>query len=482
MGKNRKKINIKYTCLGGARQVTGSCHLLTVYVESKEYNIIVDYGMVQDGTRKLNELYSLNKKDKPIDWNKIDNVILTHSHADHSSLLPISVMSGYQGDIIATAPTIKLTNLILSDSAFIQNRETERFNKTKEGKKNPLYPIYSQIHVEQTMGRFRGYDYNKEIVLNEHVTLTLKPTGHLLGACSPLVEVRCGDEVERVLFTGDTSASKAIPFTKKSNFKELKVDHIISEGTYGNKLQKKNNAKQKLKKHISETCLQNNGQLVIPVFAVGRSSSVIKYLYDVYQDNPTFNDIPIYLCSPMAVKSHKIYGDSDSFNFYNRDCHKYKDVFKWDKVECIEDYKTLESVVLNTKPKIVLCSSGMVVGGYSVAVSSGMLPHQNSTILFVGYQGLGTIGRNIMSSEYGDVIRIDSKNVKRKCNIDFINLSSHADYRMIISMFKTMRHTKIKNIILAHGDENALINFKDELDKEFNARIEIAEYNKVVKL
>jgi metallo-beta-lactamase family protein len=276
MGKN--KINIKYKCMGASKQVTGSCHLISTKVKNSEYNIVIDYGMVQNNLKKLNELHQINKKEKSVEWAKVDVIVLTHSHADHSGMLPVAVMNGFKGDIITTAPAMKLTELILSDSAFIQRRETERFNKTKEGKKNPIYPIYGERHVQLTMDRFKGYDYNTKIKLNDNITLTLFPAGHLLGACSPYIEVKADEEVKRILFTGDTSANKFLPFTKLPNFKDLKVDYVFSEGTYGDKIQGKNNVKQKLKKHIRETVIEGKGKLVIPVFSIGRSTSVIKYL------------------------------------------------------------------------------------------------------------------------------------------------------------------------------------------------------------
>lgn len=478
----KNKINIKYINLGAGKTVTGSCHLLKIYIKDRLYQLILDYGMFQNGTMKMNELYKYNKKDKSINWSEIDGIILSHSHADHVGLVPVAIMQGYDGHIITTAPNIKLSRLILTDSAFIQNKDCERYNKTKEGKRNPIYPIYGQRHVEQALDRFRGYDYNVPIKINEYITITLMPTGHLLGASSILIEARYEEEVERFLYTGDTSANKNMPFTKSPNFKDLKIDHLLSESTYGDRLQKKNNSKTKLKKYIKETCIDNKGQLMIPVFAVGRSSTIIKYLYDIYKENPEFNDIPVYLASPMACMAHRIHGEEDSFNFYNKKCEKDKDIFKWDKIQYIEEYKILEQNCLNNSSKIVLCSSGMISGGYSVAMASSILPHNDSTILFVGYQGLGTIGRNIMNSKHNEVIRIDSKNVKRKCNIDFINLSSHGDYKRIIDMFKTMRYTKIKNIILTHGDEDCINYFKNQLEKEFNSKIHVAEYNKTITL
>lgn len=480
MGK--KNINVVYKCLGASKSVTGSCGLITIKVNNKETNIIIDYGMVQNNTKSTGELFKINGADKPVKWENIDTIILSHSHADHVSLLPIAIINGYKGDIITTAPSMRLTRLILTDSAYLQNKECVRYNKTAKGKKNPIYPLYSQRHVESTLERFKGYDYNIPIKIDEYITITLKSTGHLLGASSIYIEVKDRMESETILFTGDTSGLKKLVFTKQPDFTDLKIDHIISEGTYGNRLQSKNNVKEKLKEHIENTCILNKGQLMIPVFSVGRSTSVVSYLYDLFKENPEFEKVPVYLASPMANKSHLIYGDSDSFNFYDEENEKYKGMFLWEHLQKIEDYTVLEKEVLNSEPKIILVSSGMISGGYSVAVATSVLPSEKNTILFCGYQGLGCNGRYILESELGKKIKIDNKEVKRNCNLDFMSMSSHGDYRDIINMFKTMRHKKIKTIFLQHGDLEALTEFKEHLNKEFNAEVVIANYNMIYKL
>lgn len=387
-------------------------------------------------------------------------------------------MNGYTGNIYCTAPTIELVRLILTDSAFIQDRECERYNQTKNGKKNPIYPIYSQRHVEITMEHMRGYDYNKPIVLNENITMWLKPTGHLLGACSVYIEVRNKDEVKQFLFSGDTSARKDVSFTTYPNFDGLKVSDIFIEGTYGDKLHKDIDVNNIIENTIVKTCIENKGQLMIPVFSIGRSTQVLAKLYDIYKNNPKLKDIPIYLASPMSCKAHDIYGHPDSFNFYNECDYKYKDMFDWDRVTYIDSYEKVEEKLLNKEPKICLVSAGMISGGYAVSVASSILPNSKNTILFVGYQGLGTSGRNILDSSVGQLINIDGKNVKRKCNIEFVGMSSHADYRQIIDMIKTMRHTKIKRIFLNHGEREVLNEFKKHLEKEFKCEIIISEKDK----
>lgn len=482
MAKNKSNIHIKYIPLGATKQVTGSCHLLKIDVGGKKCNIVIDYGMVQDGLKSMNELYRANKIDKGIKWSEIDYVILTHLHSDHSALLITPFMDGYAGNIICTAPTINFAEILLSDSAFIQLRETERYNNTKEGRKNPIYPIYGQRHVEDALPHFRGYDYNKPIKLSDEVTLTLLPAGHIIGACSPYIEVTDGVETKNLLFTGDISGYKELRFTKKPDYKDLKISYLFTESTYGNKTHKDIDIKKILREHVFNTCIKNKGQLMIPCFAIGRSTLMLSYLKEIFEESNLFNDIPIYLASPMAVKSHKIYGHEDSFNFYNKSDESQRDLFQWSKIEYIEEYKVVESHLLNNKVKIMVISSGMLEGGYSVSVATSVLPNHKNTILFSGYQGIGTTGRNILESELGQTISIDNKNVKRKCNVDFVSASSHADSGQIIEMIKSTRHTKIKKIFLNHGEESVLEEFKEKLENEFKSEIIISDYQKVYNL
>lgn len=402
---------------------------------------------------------------------------LTHM-PDHVGLAPTSIMNGYTGYIYSTAPTIEISKLILTDSAHIQEKETEKYNLTKAGKKSPLYPIYGQRHVELCLERFRGYDYNKPIKLSDEITMWLKPTGHLLGACSIYIEVKSGEESKRILFTGDTSANKELPFTMLPNFKDLKVDYLFTESTYGDKLHKYEDSIQKFADVIQKTCIENKGQLMLPIFSVGRSSTVLAQLYEVYQKHPQFKDIPIYLASPMSCQAHRLYGMNDSFNFYNKSDEKYREVFEWDRVTYIEKYDKVEEKLFNKEPKIIAVSAGMISGGYSVSVACSLLPDKNNTIMFVGYQGIGTNGRNIIESSFGQVINIDNKNVKRKCNVEFVSMSSHADYKQIIDMIKTMRHTKIKKVFLNHGESEVISEFKKHLEKEFKCEIIISEKDK----
>lgn len=391
-------------------------------------------------------------------------------------------MNDYTGHIYCTAPTLEISRLILTDSAHIQKKECEKYNLTQKGKKSPIYPIYGQRHVEMTLEHMRGYDYDKPIVLNEYITIYLKPTGHLLGACSVYIEIRHEDEVKTLLFSGDTSANKDVTFTKKPDFDGLKVSNLFIEGTYGNKVHQDSNNDEKIANIIRETCIKNKGQLVIPVFSVGRSTQILAKLFDLYKENGEFNDIPIYLASPMSCNAHAIYMNPDSFNFYNESDYKYKEMQKWDRIEFIDSYAKVEDRLFNKKPCIIAVSAGMISGGYSVSVASSVLPNNKNTIMFIGYQGLGTLGRTILESEEGEEINIDSKKVKRKCNLEFVGMSSHADYKQMILMIKTMRHTKMDRIFLNHGEKSVLHEFKTELENEFNCEIIVSEKGKSYSL
>ena len=420
MGR-QKDIEIYYSAKGATDEVTGSMHHIKVKTSNKEYQFIVDYGMLQDSTKHITSIYKQNSEDRKVDWSKIDFIILTHLHNDHSGLLPKAIVEGFEGDIITTAPTAKLAQIIMSDGAKIMEKECEKYNRTAKGKKNPLYPIYSSRHVSQTMNHIKGYDYNRKIVVNENIEITLKACGHILGASSPYITIKDGEQIKRLLFTGDVSYGKSLPFTRTGSYKDLKVDYLFTEATYGDRLQKKTNVNVKLKNTIKKTCLENKGTLLIPAFSMGRSTVMLKNVYDIITHDDDFEDIDVYFASPMANKANRIHFQDDSFNFMDKKWSKYKNMLELENFHWIEEYSVLEKAVLNnSKPKVVIASAGSIDAGYSNAIAERIISSPKNAILYCGYKFSRSIGDRIWNTEFGEVIKIGESTLKRKCDLDYI--------------------------------------------------------------
>ena len=464
--------------LGANKQVTGSCTLLQV----DNLNILVDYGITQDNTKSYSEIYEINNKELPVDASDIDILLVTHVHADHQNLAPLLVARGFKGSIITTALTAELMDISLRDSAYILNREAETINKKR--KNNKVLPLYLARHVDMTMGMVKGYDFNYPIKISEKVSVELLPSGHIAGAASIMITYCENDfSKKRVLFTGDTSGvlrDKA--FTMKPNFEKLKPTAIICESTYGDRLHSKVNPQVELEKHIRETVYEGKKTLLIPTFAIGRSTEVLHMLKKIYEENSDFESIPIFLASPMACKAHNVIGSSDSFNFYDGKWLEERDLWYWDRVTYIDNFKDVQSKLANGHPKIILASSGMIQGGYSSYLSTIFLPNKGSKILFCGYQGKLTTGDKTLNGEQ-KTISIDGVQVKKRADIAFLGgMSSHADQDELVELLSQVEKKKVKKIIINHGDTESSRSLAKELEKNFNSEIIIPDYKQIIKM
>ncbi len=477
------KINIQYRACGANGEVTGSCHHITIDLEDRKVQFVVDYGMVQDSTISMKELYKVNSENKNIDWEKVDFIILTHLHNDHSGLLPFAVASGFQGNIITTAPTAKLAHIIMSDGAFIMQKECLKYNKTVEGKKSPLYPIYGTRHVELAMERMRGYDFNKTIVIDENIEIVLKPNGHILGSASPYITIRQGEDVRRLLFSGDVSVGKQIAFTKTGKFDGLKVDYLWMEATYGDREQKKTKAIPIIKKMMEEVILNNKGTMLAPVFSMGRSTVFLREAFDIITHDERFKNIDVYFASPMACKANRIHFQKDSFSFMDSKWKKYKSMCDLPNFHFIEEYPDLEKAVLNnSKPKLIIASAGSLDAGYSNAVALKIMENSNNGILYCGYKFPRSLGERIWKTKKGEELKIGDKSYKRNCSLGVVNLSGHSDWTQLLDMILSMRHTKIKKVFLNHGNPDGLDFFKSKLKEKINGEIIITEKFESYKL
>lgn len=392
-------------------------------------------------------------------------------------------------NIRMTELSAKIAKIILEDTVHLHMKEVEKYNKNIKDKHKQMITYVTPKSTGDILNRIRSYSYNQEIILAEGITCKFLSAGHLSGASSILIEVREGEyKVERILFSGDTSGIKPIPFTKSLDIKEMKINHIISEATYNDRLISKNNCEKELEEYIKETCLEKKGKIVMPVFAVGRSSNMIYYLRRVYENNPQFEKIKIFLCSPMAVKSHKLLCDEENFEFYDEKWHEeIKLISKWVQVEYIDDFKYLQAKLANKEPCIYLASAGMVKA-YSEYIIGKLINHKNNRIIFCGYQADGTKGFTLVNGIQKSMTVEDNegkrKSVPIRATISSIDgLSGHADYRDLCNLWSSVEKKKLKNILLNHGNPEGMVFFKNELEKVLpNVNVKITKYNEIVRL
>ncbi len=464
--------------LGAILEITGSRILLTM---DDGYKILIDFGMKQSNLGNLEETLKWNGREFEFDVNDIDALVVTHSHADHSSLIPLLVKRGFKGKIITTAPTAEFCKISLPDSAKIMASDCHWANKRRP--KNKLVPLFTEKEAELVIDLMQCYDYNKEIILNDNIKLELLCAGHMLGACMPKITYDDGSVKETILFTGDTSGKSGVhPFIKVAD--DIgEVDYIVTESTYGNRVHKKNNPIEILTRSIQETCIDRKRTLLIPVFSMQRSSEVLWLLRETYLENHHFYKIPIYLDSPMAIKSQDVIDNNREYwgeEWLERD-NMLTNLFDWEVVEYIEDYKESQGLK-NGYPKIILSSSGMCSGGRVLQHLESFLPSKGCKVLFVGYQAEGTLGRKILEGKQKSVA-VNRKQLIIRAEIEQMSFFSHADKNQLVEFLKTSDKNKLKKVFLNHGDEVAISGLKKELDRHLSGvDVVIPEYNKNIKL
>ena len=474
----KSKNNIKIQYLGANNQVTGSCTYVQIKTD-KQLNFLVDFGGIQDNRLNVEDYYKANSNNLPIEFSKLDYVLITHAHSDHIFKVGMLKSLGFKGKILCTVPTVDLMQLNLTDSAYIMDKECQKFNTKNQTKGKKIYPLYTQNCVEWAIDNTLGYDYNALIDLDEYTTLEFLPAGHITGASMVSIVHKYDGQEKSMLFTGDTSGSREKVFTKSVDLKGRSYDYCQIESTYGNRLHPTKSPLEQLEQDIYNVVFERGKTLLIPVFAIARSTEVLHLLKQVYEKCPHFEDIPIYLASPMSCKAQRIVSKDNMFQHYDDKWSSEKDLFRWKQVTYIESFEDVKTQLMNSKPKIVLAASGMCENGYSKFLISSFAPQRGSKILFSGYQGDGTLGR-LMLDKTQKSTTIDGKVIKFKADIDLLQgMSSHADMNDLINLVKQIKG--IKHIAVVHGDEEASNNLKDKLSKIIKCDVEVPKYESIYK-
>ena len=366
----------KLTFLGGAGTVTGSKILL----EAASKKILIDCGLFQG----LKELRLKNREPFPVDPASIDEVILTHAHLDHCGYLPLLVRNGFKGPIHCSKPTRNLTEIILLDSAKIQEEDAQRATShsyTKHGKALPLYTVED---AQSCLKSFVAHELHEWVIIEPSLKFQFLNNGHILGSC--FANIRFKDR--KIIFSGDIGRTKPLLLYPPQKVTDANV--IIMESTYGDRTHDTKNVKDELLNVILET-IERKGILMIPTFAVERAQELIYLLY-LLREEQKLPDIPIFLDSPMGINSTNVYREFQEWQ--NLSHHHLSHMYE--HMTFINSVEKSRRTVFDKKPKIVLAGSGMMEGGRILHYLNNHLDNARNTLLFVGYQGEGTRGRAIL--------------------------------------------------------------------------------------
>ncbi|MDX1350727.1 MAG: MBL fold metallo-hydrolase [Putridiphycobacter sp.] len=425
--------------LGAAGTVTGSKTLVTTSDQTK---VLVDCGLFQG----LKQLRELNWKGLPINVQDINAMILTHAHLDHCGYIPSLVKQGFKGPIHCTKATRDLAEIILIDSAKIQEEDAERANKHAYGNRKKCEPLYTQKEAITALHQFVTHDYSEWVILSPTIKFQLHNAGHILG--SAIVEMKADEKI--IVFSGDIG--RRDPMLLYPPKKLEKADYIIIESTYGDRVHEEINEKEAILEIIEET-LDRGGILMIPSFAVERTQELIYLLFQLkYEDR--LPNIPIYLDSPMGVRTSIV------FDKY----HQLQDISKievdrmYDNVKFVANYNESKAIVADKKPKIIIAGSGMLEGGRILHYLNNHGKDPKNTILFIGFQAEGTRGRDLVSGNksikfFGDYHDIN-------CDIKSImSMSAHADKNDMLHWLSAFKSPP-KTIFLNHGEQHQINAFR----------------------
>ncbi|MBU5427269.1 MBL fold metallo-hydrolase [Tissierella pigra] len=436
---------------GAAKMVTGSNYL----VKTERYNILVDCGMFQGNE----EMERLNYDDFPYNPADIDFLILTHAHIDHSGRIPKLVKEGFRGRIIATNATYDLCKIMLRDSAKIQESDIEWENRKRQraGKK-PIEPLYTMKDAENSLKYFEPYFIDQRIKINDNIQIRFKDAGHILGSAILELWIKEANEEVKVVFSGDLGMPNR-PIINNPDYID-EADYLVIESTYGNKIHASySESTQNLIDIINKTVLRG-GTVIIPSFAVGRTQELIYQLNKYYEYNSEVEEymkIPIYVDSPMAVETTEAFKrNSSSFNEEARELILRGDnPFEFKNLRYIKTQE--ESMALNKFefPKVIISSSGMATAGRVRHHLKHNLWDNRNSLVFVGYQAQGTLGRILLDGK--KKVKILGEEIDVKAEIyDLEGFSGHADQKILLDWLNNFK-IKPKKIFIVHGEEEASV-------------------------
>ena len=452
---SKEKMAMRLTFLGAAGEVTGSCTL----VETGNTRFLVDCGMFQGGPdARTKNLHALNLG---FDVRSIDFVLLTHAHIDHSGLLPRLAVLGFRGPIYATPATIDLLEVLLPDSAHIQEKESEwqlrHRNRRGKSERGAPAPLYTVAQAQSALQLLQPVAYGKPIQVAESVTACFHDAGHILG--SSWIEVTTHDEgrPRKLVFSGDLGMS-ARPVLRDAEKVIPEADVLLVESTYGNRLHRSMPETEDEIIAAVERTHATHGNLIIPAFAVGRTQEIIYLLADLVR-RKRLSPLKIYVDSPMANKATQITLDhQELLDAETRDLvtwvRAHPEKVKIEFVADVERSKALNEIRSNA---VIISASGMCEAGRIKYHLRENLPRSECSILIAGFQAAGTLGRRLVDG--AQLVRIFGQPVRVKARIYTVGgLSAHADQSVLLGWLGGF-HKPPGTAFVVHGEANAATDF-----------------------
>ena len=469
-------MNIKFC--GAARQVTGSSHLVTL---DNGFKILLDCGMFQGSFKEdlvSNSMFLFNPEE-------IDCVILSHAHIDHSGRLPKLVKDGFKGPIHATHATRSLTTIMLLDSAHIQEKDAEFFNKKNADRRDEegvcmRDPLYTSKDADSAMRLFVGYSYDQWHKIHDDVRMMFTDAGHILGSAAVTLEIKENGKTTMLGFTADIGRPNRPILRDPQPMPE--VDYLICESTYGDRIHESQpNEMERFLRIIKKTCMEKRGKLIIPAFSVGRTQEIV-YLLDQAHTAGLLPKVKVYVDSPLAINATAVYGSHPEC--FDNELHQYmlidKNPFGFNDLTYIRQAEQSKSLNDMHEPGIIISSSGMMNAGRVKHHLFNNIEDPRNTFLIVGYCTPDTPGGKLRNGATGLKIFNQYKEVKAAVEV-MDSFSAHGD-RDEMRAFVNNQQKRLKKLFLVHGEYDTQQAWRSFLRETGFEHIEIPALGETVRL
>ena len=445
---------MKIKFCGATIGVTGSCHLL--YTE--RHRVLLDCGQFQGNK----EMDALNYEPFPFDSTAVEAVVLSHAHIDHCGRIPLLVKRGFKGDIYCTDATADLLRVMLLDSAYIHEKDAEwQSKKNARTGKPPVEPLYTVDDAERSLKLVKPILYDQLVEINDEMKIVFNDAGHILGSAITEIWVTENEQTSKIVFSGDLGVNNRPILRDPKKIK--KADYLIMESTYGNRLHPENSTSIDRLIHIIKDTVKRGGSVIIPAFAVGRTQELIYELNMFYEHHPEYkellDDLYVYIDSPMATTATEVF-------------RKNAQVFDEETKQLILsgdnplDFKNLiftrstaesQALNMNREPKVIISASGMCEAGRIRHHLKHNLWDSRNSIVFVGYQAEGTLGRALIDG--AKEVKLFGETIMVAAEIHNLEgFSGHADQNGLLDWLGGFQKIP-KQIFLVHGEEQSKIDF-----------------------
>src|SRR5688572_10834454 len=461
-------MDVRVKFLGGTGTVTGSRYLLDI----GNFRLLFDCGMFQG----LKELRLRNWEVFPVDPATIHAVVISHAHIDHTGYLPKLAKEGFNGPIYCTEPTAHLMELMLLDSAKLQEEEASYAYAHQYSKHSNPQPLYTTQDVQSALPLIKSYKFEERIKISDRIEIAFHNAGHLLGAAITEVFINGDSQNKKIVFSGDLGRSSDLILKPPSTMSE--ADILFIESTYGNKVNPVGDPASELARIVNQT-FERNGVLLIPAFAVGRTQVLLYHLHMLMEEDK-IPDVPVYIDSPMATSATYLYYKFPRYHKMKFNQSQLARELETNMLVFVKNSKHSKELNQIKSRAIIISSSGMMTGGRILHHMYHRLRNANDTLLISGYQAAGTRGRKLVDKE--PTLRIFGEEVPVKCHIEnMTSFSGHADRD---ELFTWMRNfTAVPKITFTvHGEGPNLSAYAQAIRDQLKWNVILPDYLESVTL